>query len=97
MLNIISNFRQMKVEIIPHIEAIASIMKMTRVNDEFYYGEHKTLFRATNFGFVLSTVDDYANPKHPYYISRSYSMDKSNCFFTPVTDTRLGIYKGKKS
>lgn len=83
----------MKTEIIPHIEAIASIMKMTKVNDEFYYGEHKTLFKATNFGFRLANLQDYDNPKHPEFIriSKSYSLDMYPHIFRPVTDTELGI------
>lgn len=72
----------MKQEIIPHVEAIASIMKMSKVNDEFYYGENKTLFKATNFGFRLSTIEDYSNPLHPHYISKSYSLEKKNNFLS---------------
>lgn len=80
----------MKQEITPHLEAIASIMKMTKVNNEFYYGEHGTLFKATNFGFMPSKYEDYANPKHPNY-SRKYNTDKQDFFFRPVSDTELGI------
>lgn len=58
----------MKKRIQPHIEAIASIMKMTKVNDEFYYGEHKTLFKATNFGFKVAGIADRNNPNHPHFL-----------------------------
>lgn len=64
----------MKDEIIPHLEGIASIMNMTKINEVFYYGENRTLFKGTNYGFVLAGLKDLDNPKHPNYISKSYSL-----------------------
>lgn len=85
----------MKTECKEILEQLAKVMKMTKVNDEFYYGEHGTLFKATNFGFVLSTLEDYANPSHPNY-SPKYNSAKRDFFFKPISDTQLGIYKTKK-
>lgn len=59
----------MNPEITPHLVAIAVVMNMTRINDEFYYGENKTLFKATNFGFRLATIKDLANKVHPFHLN----------------------------
>ena len=81
----------MKQEIQPHLEAIASIMKMTKVNDEFYYGEHGTLFKATNFGFRLAVIEDCSNLNHPHYLNPNLLKPKGSSFFRPITDTELSI------
>lgn len=42
----------MKAELEPHLEAIAKVMKMTKINDKHYRGEYGQIFRKTNFGFI---------------------------------------------
>lgn len=65
----------MKKELIPHLEAIADIMNMTKINERYYKGEHGTLFKMTSFGFVIPNHEDLLNDNlHPNYISRSFSL-----------------------
>ena len=42
----------MKKEIKPHLEEIAKIMELTKIDGDTYKGKHGQLFKATNFGFI---------------------------------------------
>ena len=42
----------MKIELIPHLNAIAKIMKMKQMPNGLYKGEYGTIFRRTNYGYM---------------------------------------------
>lgn len=42
----------MKIELISHLNEIAKIMKMTKINERQYKGEYGQLFRRTDFGYI---------------------------------------------
>lgn len=58
------------------LEKLAVVMKMQKINEKYYYGEAGSLFKMTNFGFVIAKIEDQFNDSlHPRYISRSYSLN----------------------